>query len=41
MLTVFETPLSHTGSDVLVGCDVLSRCVFLHHGQSGTFLLSY
>jgi hypothetical protein len=41
MLTVFETPLSHTGTDVLIGCDVLSRCAFLHHGLANTFTLSY
>jgi hypothetical protein len=41
LLTVFETPLAHTGIDVLVGCDVLSRCSFLHDGLNRTFTLSY
>jgi hypothetical protein len=41
LLTVLETPLSHTGTDVLVGCDVLKRCIYLHHGQAGTFTLIY
>jgi hypothetical protein len=41
LLTVLETPLSHTSTDVLVGCDVLSRCTFLHNGQGNSFELSY
>jgi hypothetical protein len=40
-LSVLETPLSHLGADVLVGCDVLARCTFFHDGQGGAFLLSY
>lgn len=41
LLSVVETPLAHTGTDVLVGCDVLSRCTFVHNGQAGSFILSY
>jgi hypothetical protein len=41
MLAVYETPLSHTGTDVLIGCDVLSRCAFIHNGPRNMFLLSY
>jgi hypothetical protein len=40
-LTVIETPLTHTGTDVLVGCDVLRQCSFTHHGLAGSFSLSY
>jgi hypothetical protein len=41
MLSVVETPLSHTNTDVLVGCDVLSLCTFVYSGQAGSFSLSY
>jgi hypothetical protein len=41
LLTLMEMPLSHLGADVLLGCDVLSLCTFMHDGQSGRFLLSY
>lgn len=40
-LTVIETPLTHTGTDVLVGCDVLRQCTFIHNGLAGGFALSY
>ena len=41
MLSVFETPLLHTGVPVLVGCDVLSKCLFCHNGSTGSFVLAY
>jgi hypothetical protein len=41
LLTVMEMSLSHLGADILIGCDVLSLCTFMHDGQSGRFLLSY
>jgi hypothetical protein len=41
MLSVLETPLIHTGIQVLVGCDVLAKCMFNHNGLGGTFDLAY
>ncbi len=41
MQSVCETSLAHTGSDVVIGCDVLAKCQFLHNGVAGTFSLSY
>lgn len=41
MLSVVETPISHSGADVLVGCDVLSRCFFGYGGATGDFLLAF
>jgi hypothetical protein len=41
MLSVLETPLIHTGVPVLVGCDVLSKCLFSHNGSGSTFTLAY
>jgi hypothetical protein len=40
-LSVLETPLIHTGVPVLVGCDVLGRCLYCHNGPGGTFVLAY
>jgi hypothetical protein len=39
-LSVVAMPLVHTGSDVLVGCDALSHCQFIHNGSNGTFSLA-
>jgi hypothetical protein len=41
MLSVLEMPLSHTGVSVLVGCDVLFKCHFIHNGSAGAFTLAY
>jgi hypothetical protein len=41
MLSVFEMPLIQTGSDVLLGCDVLSQCQFIHNGSAGVFSLAF
>jgi hypothetical protein len=41
MLTVLESPLSHMGVDVLVGCDVLSHCTLIYHGQGRDWMLIY
>jgi hypothetical protein len=40
-LTVVEAAIAHTGTAVLVGCDVLSRCQFTHNGTVGTYSLAY
>jgi aspartyl protease len=41
MLSVLEMPLIHTGTEVLVGQDVLSQCHFTHNGPAGTFSLAH
>jgi len=41
MLTVLEAPILHMGVSVLVGCDVLSRCIYNYNGPAGTFSLAY
>jgi hypothetical protein len=41
MLSVLEAPLAHMGVAVLVGCDVLSKCLYSHNGSAGTFTLAY
>jgi len=41
MLSVVETPISHSGADVLVGCDVLSRCFFGYGGTTRDFILAF
>jgi hypothetical protein len=41
MLSVVEMPLAHTGPQVLVGCDVLERCLFVYDGPARSFTLSY
>jgi hypothetical protein len=41
MLAVLEMPLLQTGSEVLVGCDILSKCQFIHNGLAGTFSLAF
>jgi hypothetical protein len=41
MVSVVETPITHLGSDVLLGCDLLSQCQLLYNGPSGDFSLAY
>jgi hypothetical protein len=41
LLTVVELDLAHMGAYVLVGCDVLEKCMFIYHGQAGNFSLTY
>ena len=41
LLTVVEVNMSHLGTDVLVGCDVLAGCLFVYDGQAGHFSLAY
>jgi hypothetical protein len=41
MLSVLVMPLTHMGVDVLVGCDVLAQCQFIHAGTDGWFSLAY
>ena len=41
MLSVVEMPLIHTGTAVLVGCDVLERCYFGYNGSAHTFFLAF
>jgi hypothetical protein len=40
-LSVVETRLTQLGVEILVGCDVLAKCQFDHHGSAGTFSLAY
>jgi hypothetical protein len=40
-LSVVETPISHSGADILVGCDVLSHCFFGYSGTAGDFILAF
>lgn len=41
LLSVLEASVAHTGASVLLGCDVLSRCHFIHNGASHSFTLAY
>jgi hypothetical protein len=40
-MSVLEMPLRHTGVEVLVGCDVLAYCQFVHNGLAKSFSLAY
>jgi hypothetical protein len=39
--TVVALPLTHMGTDVLIGRDLLALCRFLYDGQAATFRLDY
>jgi hypothetical protein len=40
-LQVVVLPLAHTGSEVLIGCDILRRCQFFYDGPGNYFRLNY
>jgi hypothetical protein len=40
-LAVAETMVSHTGTEVVIGCDVLGQCDFHYGGRAGIFSLAY
>jgi len=40
-LSVVAMPIAQTGVQVLLGCDVLSKCQFIHNGSAQTFSLAW
>jgi hypothetical protein len=40
-LTVAEMRVSQTGTEVLIGTDVLEKCQFLYDGPADSFSLTY
>ena len=41
LVPVLGTDLRPTGVDALIGRDVLSKCIFIYNGTTGTFSLAY
>ena len=39
--SVIATDLSGTGTEALIGCDVLATCLFVYDGRAQTFTLAF